>query len=207
MARDPRDSAAGARMRTGRSSASLDPNRSTVRRSSGRRNTMARPALPAPDQSPRNSRVSRPASVVPKGPSWLTRTLTGLLASSERVSSSLQERARRLLDLQVPSPSTWVLRIVGLLVIVVAGFGVAHFVQRHLTTAPAFAIDTIDIKGLSRVQRDELLQAASLAPGQNIFASRCRRGWRTIPGSCPRRYSASCPPSSASWCASATRWR
>jgi cell division protein FtsQ len=165
-----RDSEAGARLRTGRSSASLDPNRSTVRRSSARRNGVARPVAPAPDHTPRNSRVARPAPVVPKGPPLSARALSALLATSERLSGAVQAHVRRVLDVQVPSPSTWVLRILGLLAVLAAGFGVAHFVQRHLTTAPAFAIDAIDIKGLARIQRDELLQAAGLATGQNIFA-------------------------------------
>ncbi|MEY4511650.1 MAG: hypothetical protein RLZZ450_3772 [Pseudomonadota bacterium] len=49
-------------------------------------------------------------------------------------------------------------------------WGLARFVQRHLTTAPAFAIDAIDVKGLARVDRAELLSAAGLELGLNVFA-------------------------------------
>jgi cell division protein FtsQ len=170
MARDPQPNA---RLRTGRSTASLDPNRSTVRRSAPRRNTNARPSAPervSVPVSPRNSRVSKPAPSLPKGPPLSQRAWTGLMASSERVVSAFQARTRQLLDMQVPSPSTWVLRTIGALAIVAAALGIAHFVKRHLTTAPAFAIDDIDVKGLARIQKDELLAVAALAPGQNIFA-------------------------------------
>jgi cell division protein FtsQ len=168
-----RDSQPNARLRTGRSAASLDPNRSTVRRSSPRRNANTRPSTaPAntrPSGSPRNSRVSR-APALPKGPPWSQRAWAALLGASERAVAAMQRRARGVLDMQMPSPSTWVLRTVGLLAIVAAGLGVAHFVKRHLTTAPAFAIDAIDIQGLSRLSREELLSMAGLAAGQNIFA-------------------------------------
>jgi cell division protein FtsQ len=169
MARDPQPNA---RLRTGRSAASLDPNRSTVRRSAPRRNANARPGanerVSVP--SPRNSRVSKPAPALPKGPPLLQRASAALIATSERVSSAFHTRTRQMLDMQVPSPSTWVLRTIGVLAIVAAALGVAHFVKRHLTTAPAFAIDRIEVKGLARIQKDELLAAAALAPGQNIFA-------------------------------------
>ncbi|HEX5660676.1 MAG TPA: FtsQ-type POTRA domain-containing protein [Polyangiales bacterium] len=165
-----RETPSNARLRTGRSAASLDPNRSTVRRSSPRRNARASENERVSVPSPRNSRVSKPAPSMPKGPPLTQRAWASLMATSERVVGGLQARARQLLDMQMPSPSTWVLRTVGLLAIVAAALGVAHFVKRHLTTAPAFAIDNIEVKGLARIQKDELLAAAALAPGQNIFA-------------------------------------
>lgn len=171
MAREPQPNA---RLRTGRSAASLDPNRSTVRRSSPRRNSSARAsapvAAPRPSEAPRNSRVVRPAPPKPKGPPVLERLFAALLGWSERSAGALQERTRRLLDMQVPVPAGWVLRTVGLLAIVLAGLGVAHFVKLHLTTAPAFAISKIELEGSTRIQRDELLSAAGVALGDNIFA-------------------------------------
>jgi cell division protein FtsQ len=169
-----RETPTNARLRTGRSAASLDPNRSTVRRTPQRRNTPARANAPANERasvpSPRNSRVAKPAPALPKGPPLSQRAWLALTTTLARVTGSLQVRSRQLLDMQVPSPSGWVLRTVGLVAIVAAGLGIAHFVQRHLTTAPAFAISSIDVKGLARIQRDELLATAALAPGQNIFA-------------------------------------
>ncbi len=178
-----REQQPNARLRTGRSAATLsrpraepraptlDPNRSTVRRSSARRtNTRAEPANGRTSITPRNSRVSKPAPAVPKGPPLSQRVLRALITTSERLVSSVQSRTQRVLDMQMPSPSSWVFRTLGALALVCAALGIAHFVKRHLTTAPAFAIDTIDVKGLTRIQRDELLGEAALAPGQNIFA-------------------------------------
>jgi cell division protein FtsQ len=60
--------------------------------------------------------------------------------------------------------------VVGVCLALASAWGLARFVQRHLTSAPAFAIDAIDIKGLSRVERSELLAAAGLELGVNVFA-------------------------------------
>ncbi|HEY6880537.1 MAG TPA: FtsQ-type POTRA domain-containing protein [Polyangiales bacterium] len=164
-----RDNQTGARLRTGRSQSSLDPNRSTIRRSGPRRNAVVRPPAVERD-APRNSRVIKPAPAVPQGPSLLARARVALTTHAERTHSLIQSRVRGVLDMEMPSPSTWVLRTLGVVATVVALFGVAHFIKRHLTTAPAFAIDRIDVKGLARIQRDELLQTAGLATGQNVFA-------------------------------------
>src|SRR5690606_31036353 len=59
--------------------------------------------------------------------------------------------------------------------VLVVALGVAgviaagRMLQVHLTTSQAFAIADIEVQGLSRIERDELLQAAGLAPGQNVF--------------------------------------
>jgi cell division protein FtsQ len=42
-------------------------------------------------------------------------------------------------------------------------------IQHHLVTSPAFAVDSIEIKGLARMERAELLDAAGLAIGRNVF--------------------------------------
>ena len=58
----------------------------------------------------------------------------------------------------------------GALAVLAVLLSTAYFVRKHLTSAPAFAIDTIDVKGLTRLDRAELLQTAGLALGQNVFA-------------------------------------
>lgn len=69
------------------------------------------------------------------------------------------------------SPHSSRLMQVIMVCLAVAGvWGLARFVQRHLTSAPAFAIDAIDVKGLARVDRAELLAAAGLELGLNVFA-------------------------------------
>lgn len=72
---------------------------------------------------------------------------------------------------EVAPPHTSRLKQVIVVCLAMAGvWGLARFVQRHLTTAPAFAIDAIDVKGLARVDRAELLTAAGLELGLNVFA-------------------------------------
>jgi cell division protein FtsQ len=41
--------------------------------------------------------------------------------------------------------------------------------QHHLVTSPAFAVERIDVKGLVRMERAELLDAAGLELGRNVF--------------------------------------
>jgi cell division protein FtsQ len=41
--------------------------------------------------------------------------------------------------------------------------------QRHLTTSRAFAIDKIEVQGLVRMERPEVLAAAGIAEGRNVF--------------------------------------
>jgi cell division protein FtsQ len=44
-----------------------------------------------------------------------------------------------------------------------------RMLQQHLVTSPAFAVDRIEVKGLVRMERAELLDAAGLAIGRNVF--------------------------------------
>jgi cell division protein FtsQ len=48
-------------------------------------------------------------------------------------------------------------------------FAMGRLLALHLTTSAAFAIDTIDVAGLSRLERDELLEAAGIELGTNVF--------------------------------------
>jgi len=45
-----------------------------------------------------------------------------------------------------------------------------RLLQHHLTTSPAFAIEDIQIDGLARLERAELLEAAGIDLGKNVFA-------------------------------------
>jgi cell division protein FtsQ len=73
-------------------------------------------------------------------------------------------------DTAAPAQMPRLMQALGVCLALAGLFGLARFVQRHLTNAPAFAIDTIDVKGLARVDRSELLQAAGLELGHNVFA-------------------------------------
>ncbi|MDB4987338.1 MAG: Cell division protein FtsQ [Myxococcaceae bacterium] len=190
-----RDSEAGAREKRARSSApsapyaTLDPNRSSMRRLSGRRNNTPRPStlprLVDPASGPRNRRLPRRAPATPAGPPWMTRLwqlLFALVRATYRASTratallsarlEAQEHAPESEAREAPASPTLArsLRALGVLLMLASGYGLSRFVQHHLTTAPAFAIDAIEIKGLSRLSRDELLHAAGIGLGMNVFA-------------------------------------
>jgi cell division protein FtsQ len=215
MARDSEAGAGANKSRRPRvSNAALDPNRSSMRRLSGRRpgNVNVRrpsvevagsPSIVPPrvshagdPASPRNRRVLRAAEQA-KGPKlatrlwlWLFALASSSLRGARTLTASLSAQLKRRVAESEPgtapslsvdgeheasapaaSPAmTRTLRIMGVLAMLAAGYGLSHFVQRHLTTAPAFAIDAIELKGLARLTRAELLHSAGIATGMNVFA-------------------------------------
>jgi cell division protein FtsQ len=62
------------------------------------------------------------------------------------------------------------LRGVSLIAALAGAVAIGRLVQQHLTTSQAFAIDTVDIHGLVRMTRPELLAAAGVDVGTNVFA-------------------------------------
>lgn len=166
MAREPSASAS-----TRRQSGGLEAHRSSVRRVPGSRPSgAARPApVPrsAPPGKPRNRRVAR-APARPSGPPLGVRLLA--------LACALAVRAQRLtgvvaavLSRRLPAGPTLAVRVVALLLALGGVVLIGRFMQRHLTTAPAFAIDTIDVSGLKRVDRAELLRTAGIQIGTNVF--------------------------------------
>jgi cell division protein FtsQ len=136
--------------------------------------------------TPRNRRVPRSEKRATSGPALGTRlwlqAVAALYASAHVLTSrveTLRARLRGQADAETqPAASTpparvpRLMQVVGVCLALASAYGLARFVQKHLTTAPAFAIDAIDVKGLARVERAELLQAAGLALGVNVFAQR-----------------------------------
>jgi cell division protein FtsQ len=62
------------------------------------------------------------------------------------------------------------LRVLSLLGALAGAVAVGRLVQQHLTTSQAFAIDHVDIRGLLRMTRAEVLAAAGIDVGTNVFA-------------------------------------
>lgn len=172
MARETRTS--GLPSNTRRQSHALDPSRSATRRASTRRNTLSRPPplLRESPDTPRNRRVLRTPPPERTGPPWTTRLVQFLVAcvrtSAGAVSGTARATSTQLA--RIAGPASSALRL--LLVVAFLGGAVllGRFVQQHLTTAPAFAIDQIEVQGLSRLDRAELLEAAGLRLGLNVFA-------------------------------------
>jgi cell division protein FtsQ len=174
MARETR--ASGAPLNTRRVSHSLDPNRSSMRRVGARRNSISRPPLALRGQepsTPRNRRLARAPRPERTGPSLPARLGAAIWrTSSQTVRSALtmSRAAGEALARRVLGPATSLLRALAVCGFVVGAVLLGRFVQQHLTTAPAFAIDQIDVQGLARLERAELLEAAGVELGMNVFA-------------------------------------
>jgi cell division protein FtsQ len=106
-------------------------------------------AEPAP--KPRNLRVLEKAAEVEAKPRRIRLSFEGW-----------GERLRK--------PALYALRSLSLIAALCGAVFVGRLVQHHLTTAPAFAVDHIDVRGLSRLTRAELLAAAGIDLGTNVFA-------------------------------------
>lgn len=166
MARESQASARNPR----RVSTTPDASRSSMRRIASRRNT--RPPPRESVNSPRNRRLAR-ATPVPKGPGLIERGSGALVSGVRAASASLLQlagSARSSLATRVFGPATTFLRVLGVLACLAGAVALGRFVQQHLTTSAAFAIDRIDMQGLARLERKELLDAAGLALGANIFS-------------------------------------
>lgn len=172
MGRETRTSAMPANTR--RQSRPLDPSRSVTRRASTRRNTLSRPPPPMREapSTPRNRRVLRTPPPERTGPPWSTRLYQLVIAGARNTAGAVTGSARSVSTLlgRVAGPASSALRLLTVVAFLGGAVLLGRFVQRHLTTAPAFAVDQIDVSGLSRLDRAELLEAAGLRLGVNVFA-------------------------------------
>lgn len=130
--------------------------RAEAARSAGKRKLQP---VAGSSQPPRNLRLPRPkAKRASKEPG------PGL---GQRLSSA---GARlRALGARLKGPGAIFLKTVVVCAAIAGAIGLGKLLQHHLTTSPAFAIDTIELKGLSRIERAELLAAAGISEGRNVF--------------------------------------
>ncbi len=75
----------------------------------------------------------------------------------------------RGLAVRLKRPGLILLRVLGACVAVAGLWSVGRLLQHHLTTSSAFAIDTVEVEGLNRMDKAELLEAAGLDVGRNVF--------------------------------------
>lgn len=114
---------------------------------------------PAADsRPPRNVRKPKPRAA--SGPGLVKRTLSGLGRAPSAI-RSLFARSRGVVAV--------VFRLMLVAAALAGTFALGKVLQRHLTTSPAFAIEHIEIEGLSRMERAELLAAAGIQEGRNVF--------------------------------------
>jgi cell division protein FtsQ len=70
---------------------------------------------------------------------------------------------------RVRKPLFWAGRALVLGAVTAGAVATGRLLERHVRNSAAFATTTIDVTGNSRLSRDEVLAAAGLALGQNIF--------------------------------------
>jgi len=81
------------------------------------------------------------------------------------------ERVRfRLTLLRSEQVKRGTLRIALLVSAVALGFAVLGLIERHLHTSSSFAIETIDVSGNLQLTAAQVIQAAGLGIGKNVFA-------------------------------------
>src|SRR5689334_8513771 len=69
-----------------------------------------------------------------------------------------------------PRLPAWIAARIALAIALVSGaVAVARLVERHVRTSPAFATRSIEVTGLTTLTRDDVLHAAGLAVGRNVF--------------------------------------
>ena len=152
-----------------RTSASLDPNRSSTRRVVGRRNLVTRPSVvpgrSEPPSAPRNRRVARTVRPAERtGPGLSTRVGLSLFAAASALSRGVAEQGRGLsrLGQRTLGGAAGFLRVLAVCGFIVGALLLARFLQQHLTTAKAFAVDHIAVSGAARLDRAEVLEAAGI---------------------------------------------
>jgi cell division protein FtsQ len=114
-------------------------------------------AAAAPAESRRssrpNARRSRPAPARPPGQPLLAKIGTRLRAAVERRSRVLGVAWRALVVVAVA----------------LGAVATGRIVERHVRSAKAFATASIEVEGAARLEHDEVMRAAGLALGQNVF--------------------------------------
>lgn len=146
---------------SGRARRSEAPRKTRARSSTAAKASRAEPSSAEASRSsrPRNVRLSRKQRAKAEGPPRP--------ALRERSEALARAMAVRLAPLR--RPAVWLLRGVGVVVAIAGAIAVGRLVQQHLESAEAFATRSIELNGAERLERDELLDAAGLAVGQNVF--------------------------------------
>jgi cell division protein FtsQ len=111
---------------------------------------------------PRNQRLAKPKPKRGEKRAQWGKLLRKRASSARESLLGLGERLRR--------PGLLVLRGLLLCASVAGLVTLGDLLQHHLTTSPAFAIDHVEVKGIERIERSELLEAAGIDVGKNVFA-------------------------------------
>lgn len=109
-------------------------------------------------QKPRNSRVPTKVSSVPAAPRVSLRART-------------REAKRRIANwfTTLRGPMLIMGRVLIVLLCVATTLVLARVVEKHVQTSASFATHTLNVTGAERLTREEILAAAGLREGQNVF--------------------------------------
>ncbi len=110
---------------------------------------------PRPTPKPRNVRVPRASG-------------GGKARGSSEESPGSIERLRAL-GRVLRGPSWIALRVLVVVAGVAGAVAIGRLLTHHLTTAKAFAIQDLRVEGIERLDREELLEAAGIDVGTNVF--------------------------------------
>jgi cell division protein FtsQ len=81
---------------------------------------------------------------------------------------SLVERTRTLAS-ALRRPSLLALRVLVVVAGIAGAVAMGRLLTHHLTTSKSFAIDDLRVEGIERLDREELLEAAGIDLGTNVF--------------------------------------
>lgn len=113
---------------------------------------------PLPSRQNRRRRASQPSA--PEKPALRVR----LLASYAKFRSAMSQRLS-----MVRTALLWLARALALAAMVALFVAAGRLLERHMRTSEAFATRVIDVMGNDRLASEEVLQAAGLSLGKNVF--------------------------------------
>lgn len=141
------------------------------------RATARRAGTKAPVSKPRRRGVKRKGRPAPsaKSAAPVNRRKQPKPAAPKPPRPSLEQRARvakqSALDFwgRIRGPAVIAGKVMVGVIVALGAVGVATLIQGHLRTSPAFAIKHLTVEGNDRLSRQQVLEAAGLALGQNVF--------------------------------------
>jgi cell division protein FtsQ len=120
-----------------------------------------KPRTTEPEPTGKQNRRVRPKKGTPAKVAAPERSLRERLRGAGDRLRALRERLRR--------PAEVSLRALVVVAIGLGAIGLGRLVERHVRTAPAFAVRNIELEGHVRLTREEILAAAGIAEGANVF--------------------------------------
>lgn len=120
------------------------------------------------DQPPKRSRTAGRAAPPPNR-RVRPKPDTSVIEAPPKKAFRERWASARGLGARLRRPVELIARAVLVLVVGVGAVALGRLVERHVRTSPAFAVETIALDGHVRLSREDILERAGLALGQNVF--------------------------------------